>query len=145
MNNQKSNVTGCALLFLVALLLSVALLWAFSTAADSASRQTDARANLEYARGQAQAMVIEAQAESRLHSAQAWAITAAAIIPFLALAIVGLLGLAIVALSIALTFRPKQPEQVQVLYLPPPQVPRREIWQAMVEIREALLVEGRKE
>ncbi|MBN1992824.1 MAG: hypothetical protein JW953_08965 [Anaerolineae bacterium] len=120
----------------------------YSYASDSATRQTNAQANLEYARGQAQAMIIEAQAESRLHSAQAWAITAGAIVPFVALAIVGLLGLAIVALSVVLAVRPRQQAveriETRILYLPPPQATRHELWQAITDNQPVLIEAGKK-
>lgn len=138
MNDAK----GCVVLLIIGLALAVALVVAYTYASDSTTRQTNAQANLEIAQGKARAMVIEAQAESRLHSAQAWAVTAGAIIPFVALGIAGLLGLAIVALSIVLAVRPHQQTQLPpyvVMYLPSPDATRRDLWQAISERRPVLI------
>jgi hypothetical protein len=147
MNETKNNSTGCAIMFLIGLGLVVILAVALGYANDSATRQANAQANLELAQGRARAMIIEAQAESRLHSAQAWAITAGAIIPFLALAIVGLLGLSIVALASVIATRPRQlPPQLPtftIMYLPPPQATRRELWQMITEHKPVLIEAGR--
>jgi hypothetical protein len=115
-------------LILVCLALVVALFAAMGYANDRA-------AQYELARGRSQAIIIQAQGQARLDSAQAWAVTSAAALPWGALTILGVLGLGILALAAAIVVLTlnRQPLLVerQLLYLPAPGQPRSEVWRAL--------------
>jgi len=118
--------------------MAVLILFAVAELSDAAANQTRAETGLAYARGQAEAMVIRAQAESRLTAATASAITSAALLPWGVLGVLGLLGLAIVALCATIVIRPPRyaaPQIVerQIILLPPPG-PRRVTWQALSQL-----------
>jgi hypothetical protein len=121
---------------LMGLVLVILLVSSLENLADSQTSRVQARTRLVYAQGQAEAMVVRAQAESRLHAAQAAAITSASLLPWGVLAILGLLGLAIVALCIVVVVRRPQAGppvliERQIVYLPAPGQSRREVWQAL--------------
>jgi hypothetical protein len=125
-------------LLIVGLLLAALLVYGLDSLANSETRKVNAQASLAYAQGQAEAMVLRAQAESRLHAAQAAAITAASLLPWGVLAILGVLGLAVVALCMVIVTRRPQtaPTLVverQIVYLPAPGQSRREVWQSLSE------------
>jgi uncharacterized membrane protein YqiK len=75
---------------LILLGLSVMLLWGIDAAGNSMAQR-------ELARGQAEAMLIRAQAESRLATSTAMAISLTAALPWGILAILGILGLAVIS------------------------------------------------
>jgi len=96
-------------------------------------------------RNYSEASIIRAQAESRLTTATAGAITTAALLPWFALATLGVLGLAIMALARAIVARMRVQPGAQtikrietriILYLPTPGASRREVWQALSDRRE---------
>lgn len=123
---------------IIGLLLTALLVYALDDLANSETRRVNAQAQLVYAQGQAEAMVLRAQAESRLHAAQAAAITSASLLPWGVLAILGVLGLAVVALCAVIIVRRPQTAppmliERQILYLPAPGQTRREVWQALSE------------
>lgn len=124
---------------IIGLLLTALLVYALDNLANSEARRVNAQAQLAYAQGQAEAMVLRAQAESRLHAAQAAAITSASLLPWGVLAILGVLGLAIVALCVVIVVRRPQTAppmliERQIIYLPTPGQSRREVWQSVSEI-----------
>lgn len=133
----------------VLLMLAVIFIYSLDSLAGSQALQVNAQANLEYARGQAQAVVIQAQAESRLTSAQAAAITSATMLPWGVLGILGLLGLAIVGLCLVVIVRrpvndtPAYLPHPVIVYLPAPGQTRRETWQALSNLKTPLLVSRR--
>lgn len=124
----KLAVIGLGILVCVALII-VASGYAFDRAAD---------------RDRAEAVVIHAQAESRLTSATAGAITSAALLPWGVLAILGVLGLAVVALAgaivVCVTRRAKVIERelrTQVIcYLPAPGQTRPQIWAGVQRVAQ---------
>ena len=99
--------------------LAVMIIFGLDRLADAESRKVHAQAALAESQGRARATIIEAQAESRLHAAQASAITSAALIPWGILGVLGLLGLAIVALAFVVIARKPQA---------PPMIERRMCW-----------------
>ena len=89
------------------------------------------------AQGRAEAMVITAQGQSRLDSAQAGATLMSAALPLVGLALVGLYGIlgvaALIAMMVYFNAR-KQPPRIierQVVLLPAPGLSRREVWRAL--------------
>jgi hypothetical protein len=135
-------------IFIIGLLLTIILVYTLDSLAGSEARKVNAQANLAYAQGQAEAMVLRAQAESRLHTAQAVAITSASLLPWSVLAILGLLGLAVVALCVVVVVRRPQAAppvliERRIVYLPAPVQSRREVWQALGDMRnESILSEA---
>lgn len=86
----------------------------------------------------AEAVVIRAQAESRLTSATATAITTTALLPWFSLTILGVLGLAVMALAGAIITRHPGPRTIEVrtiVYLPAPGQTRREIWRGISQVK----------
>ena len=105
--------------------LTLALIAVIVLGLDSLTRS---RAELTYQQARARAMVIEAQGQARLDSAQAAALTTAAILPWL-------VGLGIIALVVTVTLtrstrHPARIERIEtrIVFLTAPQS-RRQIWQ----------------
>ena len=124
----------------------------------------DGAAKIEYARGQAasqiilasgqaEAMSIRAQAESALAHAQAsqanalaFGIMMVSLTPWAILFTVSMLGFAVLGLLGYLGYlRHTQVQQPmpQIVYLPRPDLPRREVWKALEEGRKDIVVLGR--
>jgi len=107
-------------------------IWLMSTI--SQADRDRAAADLVIAEGQARAIVIQAQGQSRLDSAQAFTVTTSAVIPFIAmLAIVGIIA----GVMLAIVNRQAAPaapvhiiERQTVMVLQPGQS-RRELWQML--------------
>lgn len=121
----------------------VILIFALATLEDGTASRNYAEAAKADAWGRAQTMIIQAQAQSSLQSAQATAITSAAMLPWGVLGVLGLLGLAVVALCVVIVIRPvKQPVLVerQIFYLPAPGQRRGEVWQVLAEPRPGALI-----
>lgn len=106
---------------------------------------TRSRAELEYQRAAGRAVVIEAQGQARLDSAQAAAITSAAMLPWLIVFVLSILA------TVAIVYLLRQPASAgrpappvppviverQVIFLPPPgEYSRRELLQVISEARE---------
>lgn len=92
-------------------------------------------------RDRAEAVIIRAQAESRLTTATAGAITSAALLPWGVLAVLGVLGLAVVALAGAIVFRKtkviERELRTQVIcYLPAPGQTRPQIWAGVQQVAQ---------
>lgn len=122
--------------------LFVGFLIVLSSGLDAQSKATMAQAHLEYTRGEIQANLIRAQSQAALNSAQAsqahalaFSITMMSLIPWGVLFTVSLLGLAIVGLVFVLGYfrhiERTTPYPQQIVYLPPPDLPRREVWNAL--------------
>lgn len=135
------------------LMLLIVLFYLVTRTQDNAISYEYARTAAIEAEGRTRAMVIQAQAESRLHTAQAVALTLAATLPWGVLGVVGLLGLAVVGLLGLMQFpgrsssQPKLIIERQIVYLPAPGQRRAEIWQALQASREdgpLLITTGRK-
>lgn len=95
---------------------------------------SDRAGEAQYRQAQGEALVIRAEAESRLTTATASAITTAALLPWFALTILGVLGLAVMALAGAIVVKAKPARIIEtrtVIYLPAPGQTRREIWQGI--------------
>ena len=119
--------------------LAVMIIFGLDRLADAESRKVHAQAALAESQGRARATIIEAQAESRLHAAQASAITSAALIPWGILGVLGLLGLAIVALAfVVIARKPQAPPMIerQIIYVLPEGQPRRELWRTWSDTRQ---------
>jgi hypothetical protein len=132
--------------FIVVVGFVAILVGALGRLADNESRRLNAEANLAYARGRARAVVIEAQGQARLDSAQASAVTLTAALPWGVLGVLGLLGLSLSALAMAMVvmsfLKSMQPPPVierQVIMLPPPG-PRRQTWQTLTQVPDDYLV-----
>lgn len=144
------------LLIIITLGLTLMIVYACGKVEDSVAARTYAEAAKMDAYGRAQAQIIQAQAESRLHAAEAGAITSAAVsnvmlsaLPWGILGILGLLGLGVVALAFVVVTRPpRQPMLIerQVFYLPAPGQSRREVWQALSDTArpDTLLLPGER-
>lgn len=110
----------------------------------------DGAAKVEYARGQAEAMVIRAQAESALAHAQAsqanalaFGIMMIALTPWAILFTVSVLGFAVLGLLGYLGYlRHTQVQQSvsTIVYLPRPDVPRREVWRTLTERQKDIII-----
>lgn len=120
------------------LMLLIVLFYIVARVSDSVTRYEYARAVTIEADGRARAAVIQAQAESRLHSAQAGATIAAVMLPYMVLGILGILGLATVVLGAIILYSPRlvRPPIIerQIIYLPAPGQRRAEFWQALSEL-----------
>lgn len=145
-----------AFLVLVGACLVVSIILIYQIA-DTQTKQTYAQAALVAAQGQArldsaQASAVQTAASSQalLTASQAFAITMTAALPWFILGLLGLgvLGVAVMGI-IVMVMLSKRPEN-KVVYLPPPQMPRIEVWRALedmrnqgfeVEIRRNALVE----
>ncbi len=120
--------------FLVGLLfagvLAVLLVYGLDNLAQS-------QADLAYQQGQARAMVIEAQGQARLDSAQATAITSAAMLPWVVLFCVSVVAIVCVVFLLrqppAGAVGPRLIERQTVLLLQPGQS-RRVLWQTLAEV-----------
>ena len=133
---------NAAILLLVCFGLGVALVFA------AGSFQSGAAAR-ERARGEAQAGIIYAQGQASLNRAEAAVIRAEATtatmyaaLPWAVLAVLGLLGLAVVSLAFVIVARPRQPERIEthILYLPPPNASRQEMWRALADMNQNTIV-----
>lgn len=141
-------------LVVVSGLCFIAGLYLFNQVANSEAHRLQAESNLEYARGQARAMVIEAQGQASLDRAEAEAIRASAftskmlaMLPYTVLGVLGVLGLALVALSFVIVTkgqqnRPKVIERVIIERLPEPP-PRRVLPQAEAWQLPALIIDDK--
>ena len=118
------------------------------------SALNESAANKAYAKGQARAMVIEAQAQARLDSAQANAINQAANLPYLILALITVFGSAILVLAVVIlrqqqTSIPTRIEreiliETRIIFLPAGQN-RRQMWQTLSDNQQKLLANRSKE
>lgn len=138
---------------IVILVLGVLILFGWARLNDAEANRADAQAAAERARGEARAMIIEAQAESRLHSAQAAAITLASNLPY---AVIGVGTVAVLAIFIgSLIFLvwlrqsapiyPQQPRRIETrtIILLPAGMSRREFWRMIsAETDEMKLLGG---
>ncbi len=139
-------IAGIIMALILGATVIILAIFALANLADSRANQTHAQAALEFERGRAQAIVIQAQGQARLDAAQAAAISSAAMLPWGALAILGLLGLAVVALCMVIVARPKphRPEpptriiERHVVYLPTPGQSRRETWQQVAALQNVI-------
>lgn len=139
-----------ALGFLIVILgLIITLIFGWGRLNDAEANRAYARAAAERARGEARAMVIEAQAESRLHSAQAAAITQSANLPYAVLgvgtvaALVIFIGAMIVIVYLrqtAPTYHPRYIETRTVILIPPG-TSRREFWRLMSQADQVKALE----
>lgn len=113
--------------------------------ADRETKRINAQANLAYSRGQAESMIVRAHGIASLDRAEAAAIRAEAftakmlsMLPYAVLAVLAVLGLAVVALAFVIVSKRagpgwNQPQIIerQIVYLPPPNMARRDIWRLM--------------
>ncbi len=144
-NNEGCGaIAGIIMALIFGATVIILAIFALADLADSRANQTHAQAALEFERGRSQAIVIQAQGQARLDAAQAAAISSAAMLPWGALAILGLLGLAVVALCVVIVARPRpehRPEpparisERHVVYLPTPGQSRRETWQQVAALQ----------
>lgn len=132
--------------------LFVGFLYLLSSGLDAQSRATMAQAHLEYTRAEAQANIIRASSQAALQSSQAsqqnalaFSMVLMTLIPWGVLFTASLLGLGVLVLVFSLAyFRhkdrqiPQIPSRHFVIYLPNPELPRREVWQALSGNREII-------
>lgn len=138
---MKNDAIGCAILTLIALALSAGLIFALGYANDRAAQK-------ELARGQAESMILRAQGQARLDSAQAMGTIILAVaalvlssLPLAVLAVLGILGLAVVALAFVMVRnRPliiQTPPRLitrEIVYLPAPGQSRHDVWRSLTEV-----------
>jgi len=91
-------------------------------------------------RNYSEAAIVRAQAESRLTTATAGAITSVALLPWGVLGIVGVLGLAVTALAGSIVhstlMRNKHIIERQVIYLPAPGQSRAQVWAGVSNVAQ---------
>lgn len=116
-------------LAVICLIVGLGLVYLVS---NSEANRLNAQASVEYAKGQAESMILRAQGQNSLDRAEAEAIRASAftskmlaMLPYTVLAVLGILGLALVAMSFAVVTksqqnRPRVIERVIVERLPEP-------------------------
>ena len=117
-----------AIAFVVVLVIcALAVLFLVGWAMDAGTRQASAQANLAYAQGQAEAMILRAQGQNSLDRAEAAAVRAEAftakmlaMLPYSVLAVLAILGLAVVALAFVIVTRSPRPVVISYLAAPPP-------------------------
>jgi hypothetical protein len=116
---------GTKILIFLALVLAIVMGWGWS-AGQSASYEAQ--------RGISESMIVRANGQARLDSAQAAAVLMAAAVPWLVLGILGVMGLGIIVLAVSIATRPSPGPALierQIVYLPAPGQPRRETWAAI--------------
>lgn len=113
-------------------------MFGLAQAREAAAQYEYAQAARERARGEAQAMIINAQAESRLHAAQAATITQAANLPYMILGVAVIFGSILFYLVVT---RPTSPQQIEtcIIFFLEPQNSRKEMWQQLDRVKLLLL------
>ena len=128
-------------LWLIVVLGLVALLmFGLAQAREAAARHEYARAAAARARGEAQAMIINAQAESRLH-------TQAANLPYVILGVVAIFGSVILYLVVA---RPTAPQYIErsetrIILVVEPGNSRRVMWRRLSQVSDEVQLLADKE
>lgn len=123
------------ILWSIVVLSFVALvMFGLAQAREAAAQHEYAQAARVRARGEAQAMIINAQAESRLHAAQAAIITQAANLPYVVLGIIVVFGSIVLYLVVA---SPRQIEHIEtrIIFVLEPGGSRKEMWQRISRAR----------
>lgn len=117
---------AAAIILILALFIGLALASGWSN---------ERAASYEYAKGQAQALVISARAEAALDRAAAAQIVMLGAFPWGILFVLSLFGMAVVSLVFVLVMRqplvihtPPQIITREIIYLQAPDQPRREVW-----------------
>ncbi len=125
---------GCFFGTFVIVGLIVIAVFGLSQFEDLQAQRYRAQADKALAEGKAQAMIINAQGQARLDTAQAQSLMMIAALPYLA-AIVGTIILGMIFLSaigVMVMIAKRKPEvhriETRVMYLPAPGAPRREVW-----------------
>jgi hypothetical protein len=101
-NNGGCSVIGLALVGLVVLGLAAYLVGNLAQWQDAQASRLYAEAALQDAWGRSQAQVIIAEGQARLDSAQAFAVTAGASLPWLVMGVVGMAGAALLVSVVAI-------------------------------------------
>lgn len=91
------KVIGIAIVGSILLLLAYFLITSMAQLSDAEAQRIDASARLQDAWGRSQAGIIQAEGQSRLNSAQAFAVTAGAALPWLITGLLGTAGLVLIA------------------------------------------------
>lgn len=126
-------------LWLIVSLGFVALImFGLAQAREAAAQHEYAQAVRVRARGEAQAMIINAQAESRLHAAQAATITQAANLPYVVLGVVVIFGSVMLYLVVARPTSSQQIERIEtrIIFVLEPGNSRKEMWQRLDQASE---------
>lgn len=141
MRDNAGAGIGFFVLF-VALGGCVVLLLLVSGIQDNETSRLRAAGEREMARGRAQALVLQAQGQARIDTAQAQAILGMAALPWGVLGLLGCFGfaLSLVALSLIgvvglkILSSPAVPQiaRHEVFFIVAPGMPRREVWQMMI-------------
>lgn len=129
--------------------LFMAFILVLSSGLDNQTHATMAQAHLEYTRAANEAMVIRAQSQAALNSAQAsqanaiaFSMTMMTLVPWGVLFAVSLLGMGILGLVLTLGyFRHTEQMRPQIVYLPNPELPRREVWNSLSASRDIIQIE----
>lgn len=99
------------------------------------SKYNDSAASKAYAKGQARAMILEAQGQSRLDSAQANAVNLASMLPYMIVGLVAVFGGAIIILAVVIMRQQSEAriERIETRYvlLLPQGGSRREMYQLL--------------
>lgn len=102
-----------------------------------------------YKQSQGEALVIRAEAESRLTAATATALLSASLLPWGVLLILGLLGVGVLCLTYIIISRRQQTIERQIIFLPPPNMPRMEVWEYLKCLpdtsKDLVAIENRRE
>lgn len=117
------------------------MMFGLAQAREAATQYEYAQAARVRAYGEAQAIIINAQAESRLHAAQAATITQAANLPYVVLGLAVIFGSAMLYLVVARLTQIERAETRIILVLEP-QNSRKEMWQQLDQVK-LLLLKGR--
>jgi len=113
-------------------------MFGLAQAREAAAQYEYAQAARVRAHGEARAMIINAQAESRLHAAQAATITQAANLPYMVLGVAVIFGSVLFYLVVA---RPTSPQQIEtcIIFFLEPGNSRKEMWQKLDRVKLLLL------
>lgn len=125
---------------LVTLALIILILFGCAQLNQTAANKTIALAEVTRARGEAQSLIIQAQGQARLDSAQATATTQAANLPYLALGIASIFGVCVLALAVVLmhqnrvSIRQIERIETRIIFLPTA-TSRRDLWRLVSDIQ----------
>lgn len=110
------------------------------------SSYNESAANKYYAQGQARAMIIEAQAQARLDSAQASAVNSAVMLPYVVLGVAIVFGSAGLVLAVViLRQQPGGVTRIERIILLPSGQSHHQMWQILSDnIEHPAMIEVRK-
>ncbi len=151
---MRKYFSGCMGFILLVLLVALAIALAVNQTLDSAGEyeraKGDAESQVITAHGLASLNRAEAallRSEATLLRAEAFVVRMHSILPYTVLGVMGLFGLSLLALALAVIVRQPASRPVverQIVFLPGPNTPRRDVWQLMDKGTEIIAIPREK-